>query len=129
MVVSTCRWRDYPECVVTLTISSGERRSTLRAGRSGGSAGRKLLVPRVRQFLTYVNGAPFQPAIAAGLRLGDDYFNQLAARSPTPEIASEQDSVWRVKRLSRNDVLQLDVTRYDPMVTVSPSARTTKSAW
>ena len=32
-----------------------------------------------KQFLTYVNGAPFQPAIAAGLRLGDEYFNRLAA--------------------------------------------------
>jgi N-succinyldiaminopimelate aminotransferase len=32
----------------------------------------------VKQFLTYVNGAPFQPAIAAGLRLGDDYFSGIA---------------------------------------------------
>jgi N-succinyldiaminopimelate aminotransferase len=32
-----------------------------------------------KQFLTYVNGAPFQPAIASGLRLGDAYFQALAA--------------------------------------------------
>ncbi|WP_029150962.1 aminotransferase class I/II-fold pyridoxal phosphate-dependent enzyme [Microbacterium indicum] len=29
----------------------------------------------VKQFLTFVNGSPFQPAIAAGLRLGDDFFS------------------------------------------------------
>ncbi len=28
-----------------------------------------------KQFLTYVNGAPFQPAIATGLRLPDEYFS------------------------------------------------------
>jgi N-succinyldiaminopimelate aminotransferase len=32
-----------------------------------------------KQFLTYVNGAPFQPAIAAGLRLPDSFFQALAA--------------------------------------------------
>ena len=34
-------------------------------------------VMTAKQFLTFVNGAPFQPAIAHGLRLGDDYFNGL----------------------------------------------------
>ena len=32
-----------------------------------------------KQFLTYVNGAPFQPAIAVGLGLPDSYFATLAA--------------------------------------------------
>ena len=36
-------------------------------------------VRTAKQFLTYVNGGPFQPAIAAGLRLGDDYFSGVAA--------------------------------------------------
>ena len=30
-----------------------------------------------KQYLTYVNGAPFQPATAVGLRLGDDYYRTL----------------------------------------------------
>jgi len=30
-----------------------------------------------KQYLTFVNGAPFQPATAVGLRLGDDYFDRL----------------------------------------------------
>ena len=32
-----------------------------------------------KQFLTYVNGAPFQPAMAVGLGLPDAYFVRLAA--------------------------------------------------
>ena len=36
-------------------------------------------VRTAKQYLTYVNGAPFQPAIAAGLGLGDDYFDGLRA--------------------------------------------------
>ena len=32
-----------------------------------------------KQFLTFVNGAPFQPAIAVGLRLGDSYFQEFVA--------------------------------------------------
>jgi N-succinyldiaminopimelate aminotransferase len=32
-----------------------------------------------KQFLTYVNGAPFQPAIAVGLRLPDEFFVGVAA--------------------------------------------------
>lgn len=33
----------------------------------------------VKQWLTYVNGAPFQPAIAVGLRLPDAFFDGIAA--------------------------------------------------
>ncbi|MCW2533282.1 MAG: aminotransferase, partial [Blastococcus sp.] len=36
-------------------------------------------VRTAKQFLTYVNGGPFQPAIAAGLRLPDAYFTRIAA--------------------------------------------------
>ena len=32
-----------------------------------------------KQFLTFVSGAPFQPAIAVGLRLPDAYFDELRA--------------------------------------------------
>lgn len=35
-------------------------------------------VTAVKQWLTYVNGAPFQPAIATGLRLPDAFFTGLA---------------------------------------------------
>ena len=37
----------------------------------------RAAVMTAKQFLTFVNAAPLQPAVAAGLRLGDDYFSQL----------------------------------------------------
>jgi N-succinyldiaminopimelate aminotransferase len=36
-------------------------------------------VRTTKQFLTYVNGAPFQPAVALGLGLGDDFYRSLSA--------------------------------------------------
>ena len=48
--------------------------------RLGLCAGRLLTAVRTaKQFLTYVNGAPFQYAIATGLRLPDDRFVALAS--------------------------------------------------
>ena len=35
--------------------------------------------PHGEQFLTYVNAGPFQPAIALGLDLGDDFYTAVAA--------------------------------------------------
>jgi len=43
-------------------------------------------VMTAKQFLTFVNGAPFQPAIAHGLRLGDDYFSGLRS-----ELVAKRD--------------------------------------
>jgi N-succinyldiaminopimelate aminotransferase len=34
-------------------------------------------VTTTKQFLTYTSGAPFQPAVAAALALGNDYFEEL----------------------------------------------------
>jgi N-succinyldiaminopimelate aminotransferase len=39
-----------------------------------------------KQFLTYVNGAPFQPAIAVGLDLDDSFYTSLAA-----DLSSKRD--------------------------------------
>ena len=36
-------------------------------------------VRTVKQFLTYVNGAPFQPAVAVGLGLPDEFFSRAAS--------------------------------------------------
>jgi N-succinyldiaminopimelate aminotransferase len=65
----------------TLTISSGGKTFHTTGWKIGWMTGPPPLVTAARtakQFLTYVNGAPFQPAIAAGLGLGDDYFVRLA---------------------------------------------------
>ncbi len=65
----------------TLTVSSGGKTFSFTGWKIGWAAGPAPIVAAVRtakQFLTFVNGAPFQPAIATGLRLGDDYFQGFA---------------------------------------------------
>ena len=66
----------------TLTVSSaGKTFSTTgwKIGWISGPADLITAVLTVKQFLTYVNGAPFQPAIAVGLRLPDAFFTGIAA--------------------------------------------------
>ena len=66
----------------TISVSSGGKTFSF----TGWKIGWVCAVPQLRaavttakQFLTFVNGAPFQHAIAVGLRLGDDYFDGLRA--------------------------------------------------
>ena len=66
----------------TVTISSGGKTFSTTGWKIGWlTAPQELLQPilAVKQFLSYVNGAPFQPAIAVGLGLPDDYFTRAAA--------------------------------------------------
>jgi N-succinyldiaminopimelate aminotransferase len=66
----------------TLTISSGGKTFSFTGWKIGWASGPAPLVAAVRtakQFLTYVNGAPFQHAIAHALQLPDAYFTDLAA--------------------------------------------------
>jgi N-succinyldiaminopimelate aminotransferase len=65
----------------TLTISSGGKTFSTTGWKIGWITGPAALIDAVlavKQFLTYVNGSPFQPAIATGLRLGDDFFRGIA---------------------------------------------------
>ncbi len=65
----------------TLTISSGGKTFSLTGWKIGWISGPSDLVDAVlavKQWLTYVNGAPFQPAIATGLRLPNEYFTGIA---------------------------------------------------
>lgn len=66
----------------TISISSGGKTFNTTGWKIGWiTAPSELIAPilAVKQYLTYVNGAPFQPAIAAGLRLGDEFFVGAAA--------------------------------------------------
>jgi N-succinyldiaminopimelate aminotransferase len=66
----------------TLTISSGGKTFSFTGWKVGWACGPAPLVDAVRtakQFLTYVNAAPFQHAIAVGLDLPDDFYRDLAA--------------------------------------------------
>lgn len=65
----------------TLTISSGGKTFSTTGWKVGWITGPADLVDAVlavKQWLTYVSGAPFQPAIAAGLRLPDAFFAGIA---------------------------------------------------
>lgn len=64
----------------TLTISSaGKTFSTTgwKVGWVHGPAAAIEAIRGVKQFLTFVGSGPFQPAIATGLRLGDDFYDGL----------------------------------------------------
>jgi N-succinyldiaminopimelate aminotransferase len=73
----------------TVTISSAGKSFSMTGWKTGWVCTRPELVDAVRtvkQFLTYVHGAPFQHAAAAGLRLPDEYFVGLAE-----EMAAKRD--------------------------------------
>lgn len=66
----------------TVTISSGGKTFSLTGWKIGwmtGPAPILAAINAVKQFLTYVNGAPFQPAIALGLGLPTSFFEGAAA--------------------------------------------------
>jgi N-succinyldiaminopimelate aminotransferase len=66
----------------TITISSAGKTFAFTGWKVGWATGPAPLVAAVRtvkQFLTYVNAAPLQPAVALGLALPDDYFTGAAA--------------------------------------------------
>jgi N-succinyldiaminopimelate aminotransferase len=66
----------------TLTISSAGKTFSFTGWKVGWATGPAHLVRAVltaKQFLTFVSGAPFQPAVAVGLRLPDAYFDELRA--------------------------------------------------
>ena len=61
----------------TVTISSGGKTFSFTGWKIGWTCATPSLTDAVKtakQFLTYVNGGPFQYAIATGLDLGDDYY-------------------------------------------------------
>ncbi|BDZ44403.1 aminotransferase class I/II-fold pyridoxal phosphate-dependent enzyme [Naasia aerilata] len=66
----------------TVSISSGGKTFSTTGWKIGWITAPAEIVRAivaVKQFLTFVNGGPFQPAIAAGLRLPDSFFTGLVA--------------------------------------------------
>ena len=67
----------------TITVSSAGKIFSFTGWKIGWACGPAELINAVRtakQFLTFVSGAPLQPAVAVGLRLGDDFFDDYAAQ-------------------------------------------------
>ncbi|WIY82462.1 aminotransferase class I/II-fold pyridoxal phosphate-dependent enzyme [Propionimicrobium sp. PCR01-08-3] len=61
----------------TVTISSAGKTFSTTGWKIGWAIAPPEItsaILTVKQYLTYVNGAPFQPAIATGLRLPDDFY-------------------------------------------------------
>jgi N-succinyldiaminopimelate aminotransferase len=66
----------------TITISSAGKTFSVTGWKIGwlhAPAPLTAAVKAVKQFLTYVNGAPFQPAVAGALDLEDGFFRELGA--------------------------------------------------
>lgn len=66
----------------TLTVSSAAKTFSVTGWKIGWVTGPAALIDAViavKQWLTYVNGAPFQGAVATGLRMPDSFFDNLRA--------------------------------------------------
>lgn len=64
-----------------VTVSSAGKTFSVTGWKIGWACAEPELLAAVRtakQFLTYVSGGPFQPAVADALRLGQDYYDELA---------------------------------------------------
>ncbi|MFC5262610.1 pyridoxal phosphate-dependent aminotransferase [Kribbella qitaiheensis] len=64
----------------TISIGSAGKTFSVTGWKIGWATGTPEVVTAVntsKQFLTYVSGAPFQPAVAGALALGNEYFDEL----------------------------------------------------
>ena len=94
----------------TLTISSGGKTFSTTGWKIGWATGPAPLVAAVRsakQFLTYVSGGPFQPAIAAGLGLDDAFFARLG-----PAMAAKAERLGAGLRAAGFDVVDPQATYF-----------------
>lgn len=76
----------------TITVGSGGKSFSFTGWKVGWASGPAEVIGPVRvirQHLSYVSSGPFQPAIAAGLRLPRSYFNGLAA-----SMRERRDLMW-----------------------------------
>ncbi len=99
----------------TLVISSGGKTFNTTGWKVGWICGPPELVTAARtakQFLTYVNSGPFQPAIAVGLRLPDAYYAELAAdleRKRDKLFAGLQDAGFEAFKPSGTYFITVDI--------------------
>ena len=88
----------------TITISSAGKTFSVTGWKIGwlhAPAELTAAVRAVKQFLTYVNGGPFQPAIANALELPDGFYQQLAS-----ELQRKRDLLTRGLRAGGLEVFQ-----------------------
>jgi len=100
--------------IATLPGAAGRTVSISSAGKTFSTTGWKIgwltaapdlvdAIVSVKQYLTFVNGAPFQPAVAVGLRLPDDVFHGIAQ-----DLSAKHDLLAAGLRSAGFDVLRPD---------------------
>jgi N-succinyldiaminopimelate aminotransferase len=104
----------------TITISSAGKTFSFTGWKIGWACGPAPLIAAVRtvkQFLTYVNGAPLQPAVAVGLGLPDQFFDgavaDLAARRDRL-CAGLDDAGFDVLRPAATYFAMTDIRSFGP---------------
>ena len=105
----------------TVTISSGGKTFSFTGWKIGWACGPAPIIAAIRtakQFLTFVSGAPLQPAIAVGLRLGDDYFEGFRS-----SMLAKRDRLGDHLRAAGFDVLQPQGTYFLTVDLVSVAER------
>jgi N-succinyldiaminopimelate aminotransferase len=101
----------------TLVTSSAGKTFNVTGWKIGWICGPAPLVTAVRtakQFLTFVNGGPFQPAVAVGLDLPDEHFTALAV-----DLERKRDTLVRGLRDAGLPVIVPEAT-YFAIVDVRP---------
>jgi N-succinyldiaminopimelate aminotransferase len=94
----------------TLTISSAGKTFSFTGWKIGWATGPRALVSAVqtaKQYLTYVSGAPFQPAIAQALGLPDGYFESFRA-----ELQAKRDRLCAGLETAGLEVFRPDGTYF-----------------
>jgi len=106
---------DVPHVPIATLPGAAERTvSVSSAGKTFSTTGWKIgwltappafvdAITTVKQYLTFVNGSPFQPAVAAGLRLPDEVFTGIAT-----ELSAKHDLLAAGLRAAGFDVMRPD---------------------
>ena len=105
----------------TVTVSSGGKTFSFTGWKIGWASGPAPIIAAIRtakQFLTFVSGAPLQPAIAVGLRLGDDYFDGFRS-----SMLAKRDRLCGHLRKAGFDVLETQGTYFATVDIVSAAER------
>lgn len=104
----------------TMVISSGGKTFNTTGWKVGWLVGPAPLVDAAKtakQFLTYVNGGPFQPAIAVGLDLPDSFYAGIAADLTAKRdqlVAGLQDAGLTTYVPQATYFATVDITSVDP---------------
>ena len=106
---------DVPHVPIATLTGAADRTVTISsAGKTFSTTGWKIgwltappalvdAITTVKQFLTFVNGAPFQPAVATGLRLPDSVIAGIAA-----ELSAKHDLLAAGLRAAGFEVMRPD---------------------